>query len=261
MLLLTFALGDRIRILKAMRDRAMKRIIHEHEINMKLKDKVNLELEEKVLERTTQLKEKNRELAEMNRKLEDQANQINQINSMLDLDNWKLKNSIKEVLNERLMEKTMDYKQFRTLYSDHLACYRSLENLKWEKGFKCRKCMNEKYFEGTQKFSRRCTKCGYNESITAFTIFHSIKFPIDRAFYIAYLVVAGKNDATLEELSSTLEVRLNTVWSFRHKVQERMDELEKRGRRPVVSRWEDVILILDSPPKAARKSKRIIARF
>jgi hypothetical protein len=121
--------------------------------------------------------------------------------------------------------------------------------------------MNEKYFEGTQKFSRRCTKCGYNESITAFTIFHSIKFPIDRAFYIAYLVVAGKNDATLEELSSTLEVRLNTVWSFRHKVQERMDELEKRGRRPVVSRWEDVILILDSPPKAARKSKRIIARF
>src|SRR5690606_1410423 len=109
MLLLTFALGDRIRILKAMRDRALKRIIHQHEINNKLKDKVNRELEQKVEERTLELNEKNHQLEEINRKLEQQAREINQINSMLDLDNWKLKNSIKEVLNERLMEKTMDY--------------------------------------------------------------------------------------------------------------------------------------------------------
>jgi two-component system, sensor histidine kinase LadS len=62
MLFLTFALGDRIRILKDMRDRALKRIIHQHEVNMQLKDKVTRELEQKVQERTLELNEKNHQL-------------------------------------------------------------------------------------------------------------------------------------------------------------------------------------------------------
>ncbi len=241
MLLLTFALGDRIQILKNMRDRALKRIIHQHEVNMTLKDKVTRELEEKVQGRTIELNEKNHLLEETNHKLERQSIEINQINSILDLDNWKLKNSIKEVLNERLMEKTMDYTQFKTLYPDGLACDRFLENLKWEKGFHCRKCNNEKYFDGAQKFARRCSRCGYNESITAYTIFHSIKFPIEKAFYIAYLTVTGNKDMTLDNLATQLGVRLNTVWSFKHKVIDSIADLQKRGKKPSASRWEEVI--------------------
>lgn len=243
MLLLTFAMGDRIRILKAMRDRALKRIIRQHEINNQLKDKVNRELEKKVEERTLELNEKNHQLEEINLKLERQAFEINQINSILDLDNWKLKNRIKEVLNERLMEKSMDFREFQTLYPDDLACHRFLEGLKWEKGYTCRKCSNSRYFDGAQKFARRCTRCGYNESITAFTIFHSIKFPVEKAFYIAYLVVEGRDEHTLEQLSEKTGVRVNTIWSFKHKVQERLAQLIASGKRPTASRWEEVILV------------------
>jgi two-component system, sensor histidine kinase LadS len=254
MLFLTFALGDRIRILKDMRDRALKRIIHQHEVNMQLKDKVTRELEQKVNERTIEINLKNSQLEESNQKLARQSAEINQINSILDLDNWKLKNSLKEVLNERLMEKTMDYKQFQTLYPDSLTCYRFLENLKWKHSFHCRKCANEKFFDGSQKFARRCTRCGYNESITTFTIFHSIKFPIEKAFYIAYLAVTGKKDYTLESLATQLDLRVNTVWGFKHKVQERLVELESHGRRPTASRWEDVILFADTPHKVTSSS-------
>jgi hypothetical protein len=255
MLFLTFALGDRIRILKAMRDRALKRIIQQHEVNMQLKDKVNKELEQKVKERTQEINLKNAELEETNKKLEQQSREINQINSILDLDNWKLKNSIKEVLSERLLEKTMDYKQFQTLYADSLACYRFLENLKWEHGFNCRKCGNEKHFAGAQKFARRCTKCGYNESITAFTIFHSIKFPIEKAFYIAYVTVIGKKDYTLEALSEQLDLRVNTLWSFRHKVQERLLQIEVRGKKLASPKWEEVIMVQETAIKAPGKLK------
>jgi hypothetical protein len=244
MLFLTFALGDRIHILKSNRDRALKRIIHQHEVNMKLKDQVTRELEEKVQERTIAINQKNHELEESNEKLERQSREINQINSILDLDNWKLKNSIKEVLNERLMDKIVDYDQFRTLYADDLACYRFLEDLKWKNGFHCRKCKNEKYFEGPHKFSRRCSRCGYNESITAYTIFHSIKFPIEKAFYIAYLTVTGKKekDTKLEAIASRLDLRLNTVWGFKNKVAECIKGMEKTGKKLTVSRWEEVIL-------------------
>lgn len=252
MLFLTFALGDRIRILKAMRDRALKRIIQQHEFNMLLKDKVNRELEAKVRERTVELDNKNHELEESNEKLVRQANEINLINSMLDLDNWKLKNRIKEVLEDRLMEKVMDYTQFKTLYPDKLACYRFLETLKWEKEFHCRKCKNEKYFDGAQKFSRRCTRCGYNESITSYTIFHSIKFPVEKAFYIAYLSVTGEKERTLETLAHQLELRVNTIWGFKHKVMERIQELKNTGKKPVASRWEDVILLHEHTSKNRR---------
>lgn len=243
MLFLTFALGERIRILKDNRDRALKRIIQQNEINIQLKDKVNRELEEKVLERTLALDKKNKELEESNEKLVIQAREINQINSLLDLDNWKLKNKVKEVLEERLHETIMDYHEFRTLYPDTLACHRFLETLKWKAGFKCRRCNNEKYFEGAQKFGRRCTRCGYNESITSYTIFHGIKFPIEKAFYIAYVSVAGKKKITLDELSQTLGLRMNTIWSFRRKLSNRIAEMEEGGNRPTAGRWEEVVLL------------------
>ncbi|MEJ1238798.1 7TM diverse intracellular signaling domain-containing protein [Chryseolinea sp. T2] len=259
MVFLTFALGDRIRILKAMRDRALKRIIQEHEINMQLKDKVNRELEQKVQERTIELNSKNHELEQTNKKLERQSREINQINSMLDLDNWKLKNSLKEVLNDRIMEKAMDYAQFRTLYPDMLACYRFLDQLKWEKGFSCRKCGNSKYFDGAQKFSRRCTKCGYNESITSYTIFHSIKFPIEKAFYVAFLGVSGNREHTLEVLARQLDMRINTLWSFKQKVSERITVLQGVGHIPHASRWEEIILITEEPDKSTSSNRRKVS--
>lgn len=235
MLFLTMALGDRVRILKDNRDRALRKVISQHEAHLQLKDKVNRELEHKVKERTVELDHKNNELENTNKLLTQQALEISQINSMLDLDNWKLKNRIKEVLEERLHEKTMDYEEFTTLYPDTLSCYRFIESLKWQNGFHCRKCGNEKFFNGSQKFSRRCTRCGYNESITAFTIFHSLKFPIEKAFYIAYLTVTGKNEKTLEQLAVFLDLNVNTVWSFRTKVLDRMKKLEHH-------RWEEVIV-------------------
>jgi len=259
MLFLTFALGDRIRILKNNRDRALKRIIMQHELNMQLKDKVNLELEEKVSERTMALDLKNRELEEINGKLANQALEINQINSLLDLDNWKLKNKVKEVLEERLHDTTMDYTEFRTLYQDTLSCHRFLEQLKWSNGFQCRRCANEKYFEGAQKFGRRCTRCGYNESITSYTIFHGIKFPIEKACYIAYISVANKKKVTLGELSATLGLRANTIWSFRRKLMRRLAELDERGKRPSAASWEEVVLL--GPSEESRSVRSRISKL
>jgi two-component system, sensor histidine kinase LadS len=241
MLFLTFALGDRIRILKANQDRALLETIEQHQINLVLKDQVNSELETKVHERTLALENKSVELEQSNEKLLKQANEINQINSILDLDNWKLKNRVKEVLNEMLLEQTMTYDEFKLLYPDTMSCYRFLETYKWEKGFVCQKCGNEKYFDGTKKFSRRCTRCGHNESITSNTIFHGLKFPVEKAFYIAYLTVAGRQTETLASLAGKLDLPLNTVWSYRSKINSIVKEVEEKGRKITVSKWESVI--------------------
>ncbi|GHN02735.1 hypothetical protein WSM22_42240 [Cytophagales bacterium WSM2-2] len=253
MLFLTVALGDRIRILKDNRDRALQRIISQQRTNIDLKDKVNRELEEKVKERTLEIDLKNTQLEESNQKLTKQSNEINQINSMLDLDNWKLKNKVKEVLEERMHETRMDYGEFATLYPDELACYRFLENLKEQRGFECPKCANIKHSPGAQKFSRRCTRCGYNESITANTLFHGVKFPIVKAFYLTYLTASGKSSMTLDSLSEKLELRLGTVWAFRQKVNDRVDDF--KSNKININSWEEIVL--DTPSRNKVKKTKI----
>ena len=219
MIFLTFALSERVRLLKANRDRALRRTLIQHQENAKLNNKVNKELEEKIVARTKELEEKNLMLAATNQRLFEQTNEINRINSMLDLDNWKLKNNMKELLQDRLADKSLTIEQFRAVFPDQLACYRFLERLKWESGYECSKCENTKYSEGNSKFARRCTKCGYNESITSNTIFHRIKFPIEKAFFILYATKDPRQQLTLDQLSELLDLRRATVWGFKKKIE------------------------------------------
>jgi hypothetical protein len=226
--------------LKDNRDRALKRVIHQQQSNIALKDKVNKELELKVKERTVEIDLKNSQLEGSNQKLIQQAKEINQINSLLDLDNWKLKNKVKEVLEERLHEQKMTYEEFLTLYPDSLACYRFLDEIKWSLGYACQKCSNAKYFEGAHKFSRRCTKCGYDESVTSFTLFHRVKFPSQKAFYIAYLSVSGRKEFTLEELSVILDLRINTISGFFRKAGARIESWEHQ-HKALIAEWQQII--------------------
>ena len=235
MLFLTFALSDRVRILKDNRDRALKRIIIQHQENAALKDRVTKELEDLVAKRTKQLQEKNLLLEETNQKMLEQTKEINKINSMLDLDNWKLKNNIKEILQDRLVNKNLTLEQFEKIFPDQISCYRFLERLKWADGYECSKCGNNKYSSGHIKFSRRCSKCGYDESVTSNTVFHRIKFPIEKAFYILYLTNNRHNQYTLDELSEMLDLRRNTIWTFRKKIENLYDGPEHNHKSILIN--------------------------
>ncbi len=231
MLFLTFALGDRIRILKDTKDRALRRLL-------KTKELINSELEAKVQARTLELATQAQELKAANERLYQQTQEMLQINSMLDLDNWKLKNSLKEIVEKQVEEQVLNYSQFRLLYSDENACYAYLEKLKWGEGYRCRKCGGEKYSTSVKNFARRCSKCGFNESVTAFTIFHGLKFDIVKAFYLSYLAAAGKDNRKLEDIANELEIRTNTVWAFRNKLKQRLQFIDKN--QPHI--WETLML-------------------
>ena len=228
MLFLTFALSDRVRILKTNRDRALKRTIAQQQENVKLKNKVNVELEEKIKERTKQLEEKTNLLAESNMRLIEKTKEVNRMNSTLGLDNWKLQKNVKEILQDRLINKNLTLEQFNNIFPDRLTCYRFIDKHKWDKGYSCSKCENEKFSKGKTRFSRRCSKCGYDESVTCNTIFHHIKFPLEKAFYILYVTNNQPNEYTLDELSVLLDLRRNTIWKFKKKIED--VHVEEKGR-------------------------------
>ena len=218
--ILSFALGDRIKLIRAKQQEAQLRVIEQLKENEQLKDKVNRELEEKVLERTRDLDEKNMEL-------KDAYEEINRMNGLLDADNKVLKTNVKELTKARVLMKEVNFEEFSKIFPDKDSCLKYLVDLKWSKGYACKKCGNQKWCEGKDDFYRRCTKCRYDESPTVDTIFHKLKFPINKAFYLLFLVFANKEKITSLELSNILTLRQSTCWTFTKKIHEVLAKRKK----------------------------------
>ncbi len=105
-------------------------------------------------------------------------------------------------------------------------CYQFLADLKWANGFVCKKCGNTNSCPGKEPYSKRCTKCKSKETATNGTIFHGVKFPIHKAFYIAYNVCKGKEDISTYEFGRRLSLRQMTCWNFKTKIEHALSEID-----------------------------------
>ena len=119
----------------------------------------------------------------------------------------------------------LNTEQLEELFRNDNKCYEFLADMKWSKGFICRKCGNANYCPGKTPYSRRCTKCKTEESSTAGTIFHNCKFPISKAFYIAYNVCKGKEELSTYEFARRLSLRQMTCWKFKTKIRDALKGL------------------------------------
>ena len=115
--------------------------------------------------------------------------------------------------------KELDRNSFKSRFGDKKACYEYLAELKWVNGYNCTKCKHDDFIKGKQPFSRKCRKCGYDESTTSGTMFHRLKFGIDKAFEMLYEIVVGKKGASSIWLAEHFGVQQKTSWYFRKKVQ------------------------------------------
>jgi hypothetical protein len=98
---------------------------------------------------------------------------------------------------------------------------------------------------------RRCKKCNYKESITCGTIFHRLRFPIDKAFYILILTSTGR-EINISQLSHTIDLRMKTCWEFHNKVKDIM-QTRKRFKNPKEG-WKELIIL---PQKRIRANKMV----
>lgn len=235
----SYALADRIRSLKAEKQRIQQELIVQLKEKEELTQKVNRELEQKVQERTVQLNEKVDELDKANSKLLEQSEEISTINSQLDYQNWQLQRDISDLSKARVFEGYVSFEEFEKIFSDEKACLKFLADLKWQENFSCRKCNYDKFYTNAgMNFARRCTKCGYSESPTVYTVFHRVRFDMTKAFYLLYSVYEKGERFKSVEMSEELDMRLNTVWKFSTRVQERMDTMQSKSLKD----WTSLII-------------------
>lgn len=125
-----------------------------------------------------------------------------------------------------IFNKELSEEQLSELFQSDEKCLEFLAEVKWENGFKCRKCGNTNYCPGKSQHSRRCTKCKREESATAGTIFHNCKFPLHKAFYIAYNVCKGKEEVSTYEFARRLSLRQMTCWNFKTKIHHAIGQMD-----------------------------------
>ncbi|KQC01180.1 7TM diverse intracellular signaling domain-containing protein [Pedobacter sp. Hv1] len=256
MVFLSFAIGDQVRILKRKKENARKQIIKQMQVNADLKDSINRDLEVKVQERTQEVQQQSRELQQKNitieqqneellsknTLLEHQAEEISRMNILLEKDNISLKTNIEKVTDARVNATELDFDEFSQKYPDRDSCYKFLADMKWEHGYACIKCSNTTYCNGKVPFNRRCTKCAYEESVLHHTIFENNRIPINKAFYLVYLMYNHKGAISSHKLSEKLGIRQSTCWTYASKVKKVMEERKKDLKGVGKSGWSKLVL-------------------
>ncbi len=125
----------------------------------------------------------------------------------------------KNIINLKELIGELDLEKFREKFRTQEECLAIIANAKWETGFVCRFCGNERYCPGRSPFSRRCTRCKRDESATAHTVFHHCRMDLTKAFEIAYLVCSSPGKPA-SEISQLMETRHMTCLNFKKRILE-----------------------------------------
>jgi two-component system, sensor histidine kinase LadS len=249
MMFLSYAISDRIRMLRIEKDEAKEKTIEQLHENQLLKDNLNQALEEQVQIKTAELVQKssfieaqNHQLEEANRLLENQAKEIAAMNALLSRDNVRLKHDVAEVQEARILSKEVDFEEFSAMYPDDEHCMKFLADVKWHNGYSCRKCGHAHYSTGKSLYSRRCSRCGYEESVTAYTVLQNTRLPINKAFYMIFLIYSSNGSISSHKLSEILGIRQSTCWTYSSKIKKSMKEHRRHAPIHHHEGWNSILL-------------------
>jgi two-component system, sensor histidine kinase LadS len=252
MIFISFAIGDKVRILKKKEEEAQLLVIKQLKLNEELKDALNKNLEDQVQERTKELSEKslliaqqNEELKSVNQLLKQQKEEISRMNVLLEQDNSILHQDIEKVTHDRVMSTEVDFEEFSKIYPDRETCFKFLSDLKWENGYACRKCTNTHYGHGHLPYSRRCSKCGYEESVIAYTLLQNTRIPLNKAFYMIFLMYSTNGKISSHKLSEILSIRQSTCWAYSSRIKKVMNSRKKETKNAGDKGWSKLVMELE----------------
>lgn len=107
-------------------------------------------------------------------------------------------------------------------------------------GFKCSKCGSEK---GCEKagYNYHCYSCNNVESSTANTLFHKVKFGLQKAFLIVFEMTTSTKSMSSIQVGKRYGISQTTAWFFMQKVRVAMQSSQKYPLSQIVHVDEFVV--------------------
>lgn len=113
-------------------------------------------------------------------------------------------------------------------------CREYLSEIKWKGGFKCVKCGHVRC-QVRANYNRTCNRCSHTESPSANTLFHKVKFGLDKAFIICFEMATTTRGLSASYLAKRLGITPYTARMFMYKVR---DAMMSSGNIPIDNRVE-----------------------
>ncbi|WP_026808569.1 IS1595 family transposase [Arenibacter latericius] len=104
---------------------------------------------------------------------------------------------------------------------DDDACKAYLAKIKWQDGFTCMKCGHTKGCEKSG-YKYQCYGCQHVESSTANTLFHKVKFGLQKAFCVVFEMSTSSKSVSSIQMGKRFDIRQGTAWYFMQKVRNAM---------------------------------------
>lgn len=111
--------------------------------------------------------------------------------------------------------------EFSDRFKTDENCKEYLAKIKWNDGFECLKC-GHKRSQVRKDFSRTCNICSHQESATANTLFHKVKFGVRKAFFIVFEMGTSTKSISASYAAVRFGITEKTARLFMHKVREAM---------------------------------------
>jgi transposase-like protein len=132
------------------------------------------------------------------------------------------------------------------------SCIETLIKIRWANGFVCPKCAHKKACYIVTRALYQCSKCQYQSSITAGTIFHSTKLPLVMWFWAIYLTATDKGGISALRLAKQIGVSWPTAWRMLHKIRAAMKDRDSIYRLQDIIELDDTLVGGKCPGKRGR---------
>ena len=119
--------------------------------------------------------------------------------------------------------------EFSDRFKTELDCKEYLSELKDKTTYRCLKCKHNA-FQRKADFSRQCNVCNHNESATANTLFHKVKFGVRKAFFVCFEMSTSTKSLSASYMGVRFGITEKTARLFMHKIREAM---ESSGNNPM----------------------------
>ena len=107
--------------------------------------------------------------------------------------------------------------EFEKMFTTEEQCLNYLKELRFPKGYSCRKCQHNEYWLNNRGIMV-CKNCKNELSITSGTIFHRSKLPLVVIFRALWWMVAQKNGVSAVGIQRVLGLgSYRTAWVWLHK--------------------------------------------
>jgi len=118
--------------------------------------------------------------------------------------------------------------KFQDKFKTDNDCKAYLYHYKWDNAFVCEKCGHTHSWDDTVEYGKVCKKYRKIHSVTSNTIFHGIRFPLRKAFYIMFETMVSTKSMSALQISRRYEINRKTAWLFMRKIRTSLKSSKKQ---------------------------------